>query len=129
VGPQAPISVVIIEFSSGSLGFRIKAPVYRIDFMQNGQGQLSGQTGASMKGIFLLLVISAFAISPAAAASKQKSKQAAEAEEIAKQHDNTLRALRDSLPLFLPTWSLPVYFNLNKDAKTEKPQKTAKRKK
>ena len=55
--------------------------------------------GASMKSIFLLLVISAFAISPAAAASKQKSKQATEAEEIAKQHDNTLRALRDGLPL------------------------------
>jgi hypothetical protein len=29
------------------------------------------------------------------------------------------------LPLFLPAWSLPIYFNLNKDEKTEKPRKTA----
>jgi hypothetical protein len=39
-----------------------------------------------------------------------------------------LRALRDGLPLFLPSWSLPVYFNLNKDEKPEKVQKTAKKK-
>jgi hypothetical protein len=97
--------------------------------MQNSQGQQNGNMGASMKSIFLLLVISVFAISPAAGASKQKSKQATEAEEIAKQHDNTLRALRDGLPLILPTWSLPVYFNLNKDEKTEKSQKTEKQKK
>jgi hypothetical protein len=85
--------------------------------------------GASMKSIFLLLVISAFAISPAAAASKQKSKQATEAEEIAKQHDNTLRALRDGLPLILPSWSLPVYFGMHMDEKDKKPEKTAKKKK
>jgi hypothetical protein len=82
-----------------------------------------------MKSIILLLVISAFAVSPAVAASKQKSKQATEAEEIAKQHDNTLRALRDGLPLILPTWSLPIYFNMNKDDKSDKTEKTAKKKK
>ena len=82
-----------------------------------------------MKSIILLLVISAFAVSPAVAASKHKSKQATEAEEIAKQHDNTLRALRDGLPLILPTWSLPIYFNMNKDEKSDKTEKTAKKKK
>ena len=45
----------------------------------------------------------------------KKSKEATEAEEIAKQHDNTRRALRDALPLVLPTWSLPVYFGMHLD--------------
>jgi hypothetical protein len=42
-----------------------------------------------------------------AAAKEKKQKQSTEAEEIAKQHDNTRRALRDALPLALPSWSLP----------------------
>lgn len=84
--------------------------------------------GASMRSVFLLLVISAFAISPASAASKQKSKQPTEAEEIAKQHDNTLRALRDGLPLILPSWSLPVYFGMHMDETGKKAEKAAKKK-
>jgi hypothetical protein len=69
-----------------------------------------------MKKLVLLFVVAAFAASPAVAASKQKkSKEATEAEEIAKQHDNTRRALRDALPLVLPTWSLPVYFGMHLD--------------
>ena len=49
-----------------------------------------------MKKLALLFVVAAFAASPAVAASKhKKSKETAEAEEIAKQHDNTRRALRD----------------------------------
>jgi len=71
-----------------------------------------------MKKLFLLLVVAAFAASPAAAVGKtKKSKEAAEAEDIAKQHDNTWRAVKDSLPLWLPSWSLPVYFTMNKDEK------------
>ena len=50
--------------------------------------------------IVLLVVIAAFTVSPASAASKhKKSKQNTEAEEIAKQNDNTRRLLRDALPL------------------------------
>ena len=50
--------------------------------------------------LVLMLVVAAFATSPAVAATKQKTvKQTTEAEEIAKQHDNTRRALRDALPL------------------------------
>jgi len=83
-----------------------------------------------MKKLFLLLVVAAFAASPAAAASKsKKSKEAAEAEDIAKQHDNTWRAVKDSLPLWLPSWSLPVYFGAHMDEKVKEPQKTAKQKK
>jgi len=42
---------------------------------------------------------------------------------------NTLRALRDGLPLILPSWSLPVYFGMHLDEKDKKPEKTAKKKK
>ena len=74
--------------------------------------------------LFLLLVVTAFAASPAVAASKhKKSKEAAEAEEIAKQHDNTRRALRDALPLVLPTWSLPIYFSMHQDEKKDEKKK------
>jgi hypothetical protein len=85
-----------------------------------------------MKKIVILLAAAAFVVSPAMAASKQKkSQEAKEAEEIAKQHDNTLRALRDGLPLILPSWSLPVYFGTNMDQmgkKNDKGGKTAKQK-
>ena len=78
-----------------------------------------------MKKIVLLLVIAAFAASPAAADTKEKkTKQTAEAEDIAKQHDNTLRAVRDALPLVLPSWSLPLYFGMHLDeTKNEKKKK------
>ena len=77
-----------------------------------------------MKKLVLLLVVAAFAASPAAAASKhKKSKEAAEAEEIAKQHDNTGRALTDALPLALPNWSLPVYFSMHQDEKKNEKKK------
>lgn len=53
-----------------------------------------------------------------------KTKQTTEADEIAKQHDNTLRAVRDALPLVLPSCSLPFYFGMHldetKDAKKKK---------
>jgi hypothetical protein len=75
--------------------------------------------------LVLMLVVAAFATSPAVAATKQKTvKQTAEAEEIAKQHDNTRRALRDALPLVLSSWSLPIYFGMHLDeTKDEKKKK------
>jgi hypothetical protein len=79
-----------------------------------------------MKKLAFLLVAAVVAVSPVIATAKEKkSKQTAEAEDIARQHDNTARALRDSLPLFLPSWSLPVYFTMNKDDhdKNEKKKK------
>jgi hypothetical protein len=54
----------------------------------------------------------------------KKQKQSTEAEEIAKQHDNTRRALRDALPLVLPSWSLPFYFGMHlDDTKNKKAEK------
>ncbi len=75
--------------------------------------------------LVLMLVIAAFATSPAVAATKQKTvKQTTEAEDIAKQHDNTRRALRDALPLVLPSWSLPIYLGMHLDqTKDEKKKK------
>ena len=89
-----------------------------------------------MKKLVLLLVAAAFAASPAAAASKHKkseqtaeAKQAAEAADIAKQHDNTRRALRDALPLVLPSWSLPFFFGMHLDEKLKNETKNEKKKK
>ena len=69
-----------------------------------------------MKKVALLLV-AALVTSPAFAAKKKMTKEEIEAAEIAKQHDNTLRALRDGLPLILPSWSLPVFFGTKMDEK------------
>jgi len=75
-----------------------------------------------MKRFILLLVAAAFVGSPAAAATK-KDPQTIEAEDIAKQHDNTRRALRDALPLVLPSWSLPFYFGMNLDQTKDQKKK------
>ena len=76
--------------------------------------------GDLMKKIAFLLA-AAVAVLPAIAVAKdKKSKQTTEVEDIAKQQDNTRRAVRDSLPLFLPSWSLPVYFSMNKDEHEKK---------
>lgn len=78
-----------------------------------------------MKKLVLLLAAAVIAASPAVAATKhKKSKEALEAESIAQQHDNTKRLVVDLVPLVLPTWSLPIYFNMHQDEK--KPDKKKK---
>lgn len=78
-----------------------------------------------MKKLVLVLVAAALVASPAWAAKKHKkmTKEEAEAAEIEKQHDNTRRALRDSLPLVLPSWSLPVFFGMHMDEKLKEGDK------
>jgi len=79
-----------------------------------------------MRKLISLLVVAAFAASsPTVGVTKEKKqKQSTEAEEIAKQHDNTRRALRDALPLVLPSWSLPFYFGMHLDeTKNKKAEK------
>lgn len=82
-----------------------------------------------MKKFALLLLVTAFAAAPAAAATKHK-KAAPKPEEnvFQKQNDNTLRILKDGMPLVLPSWSLPVYFGMQKQEEpAKKPHKVAKK--
>ena len=75
-----------------------------------------------MKKICMLFVVAAFAASPALAATKhksKKSKEAIEAEDIAKQHDNSKRFVVSLVPLVLPSWSLPLYFGTHMDEKIQ----------
>ena len=70
-----------------------------------------------MKKIALLVLVAAFAASPAVA----KHKKVKETESVAaKQSANTLRIFRDALPLALPSWALPIYFSMHKDDKKKK---------
>jgi hypothetical protein len=53
-------------------------------------------------------------VAVATAPKKHKmTKEEADAAEVAKQHDNTLRFLRDGVPLILPSWLMPVYFGMH----------------
>lgn len=81
-----------------------------------------------MKKLVLLLVAAAFAASPALAASKHKAmtKEEKEAAAIEKEHDNTRRAVRDALPLVLPSWSLPIFFGMHMDEKLKEGDKAKK---
>jgi hypothetical protein len=77
--------------------------------------------GDQVKKFIAMLVVAAVAAVPAAAATKKKhkmTKEEADAAEVAKSHDNTLRFLRDGLPLILPSWLMPVYFGTGMDKKT-----------
>ena len=80
-----------------------------------------------MKKIVFVLVATALAVSPAFAKKHKKmTKEEKEAADIAQQHDNTYRAVRDGLPLVLPSWSLPVYFGMHMDEKMKEGDKKKK---
>lgn len=69
-----------------------------------------------MKKIAALLVVAAFAATPAAAASMHhKHHKKAKESVFAKQSANTMRILRDGMPLVLPSWALPIYFGTGMD--------------
>ena len=72
-----------------------------------------------MKKLISLAIAAAFVLSPIAAvhAKKKMTKEEAEAAEIAKQRDNSWRLVRDSTPLVLPAWSLPIFFGMHMDEK------------
>jgi len=83
-----------------------------------------------MKKIILLAAAAAFAASPIVADAKaKKTAEELEKERIAKEHDNTARAVRDSLPLFLPSWSLPAWFGMGMDKKMAGQDEKAEKKK
>ncbi|HKS84059.1 MAG TPA: hypothetical protein VJR71_01130 [Pseudolabrys sp.] len=87
-----------------------------------------------MRKVVLLLAAAALAVSPVLANAKpKKTAEELEKERIAKEHDNSYRAVRDSLPLLLPSWSLPVFFGTGMDKKLsgqdEKAEKAEKKSK
>ena len=63
-----------------------------------------------MKKFVFAVVIAAIAASPAAAATKKKKKAVpAPVTSSANNNENSWRFAKDSLPIFLPSWSIPVY--------------------
>jgi hypothetical protein len=80
-----------------------------------------------MKKVVLLAAALALAASPALAAKKKKmTKEEQENAKIAQEHDNTRRALRDSLPLWLPSWAVPIYFGTHMDERMKEGEKKKK---
>jgi hypothetical protein len=65
-----------------------------------------------MKKIVFAVLIAVIAASPAAAA-KKKSKRMHAAAPVASTNpnENSARFVRDSLPVFLPSWSIPIYLS------------------
>ncbi|HZT25456.1 MAG TPA: hypothetical protein VFA57_07105 [Pseudolabrys sp.] len=81
-----------------------------------------------MKKLVFLLAAAAVAAAPAMAQTKsEKAKADAEAKRIAQEHDNTRRAVRDALPLVLPSWSLPIFFGMHMDEKLKAGDKKSKK--
>ncbi len=79
-----------------------------------------------MKKLVSLVIAMAFAFAPAYAApvkKKKMTKEEVEAAELAKQHDNSWRLVRDGLPLVLPSWSLPIFFGTHMDEKLKEGDK------
>jgi len=68
-----------------------------------------------MKKFVFAVVIAAIAASPAAAATKKKKKVAEQAPVAStNSNENSLRFAKDSLPVFLPSWSMPAYMAVTK---------------
>ena len=85
-----------------------------------------------MKKFAFALLITAIAASPAAAAQKKaKKKAAAEPAPMAQPvaapqptqaqttNQNSLNFAKDSLPVFLPSWSMPAYMAIQKPPQTQ----------
>jgi len=84
-----------------------------------------------MKATALALAF-AVALTVPAAAQATKSKKAAKPadtmSEAQKTNDASWRIVKGSLPIFLPTWSLPIYMQLDKDQTPAEPKKAKARK-
>src|SRR5437868_14248269 len=69
----------------------------------------------TMKKFVFAVVIAAIAASPAAAATKIKEKVVEQAPVAStNSNENSLRFAKDSLPVFLPSWSMPAYMAVTK---------------
>jgi hypothetical protein len=70
--------------------------------------------GETMKRIALLTLAALVAASPAVAATKKKAPKAPPpaAAKPDTRNEDSFRLVRDSLPVWLPTWSLPFYMKM-----------------
>jgi hypothetical protein len=85
-------------------------------------------SGGSVRKLALLLAAAAIAVTPAAIAANKKPEEK-KTTTFEKQSNNTLRLLKNGLPLILPSWALPLYFNMNKKGDAAKTTDHAKKKK
>ena len=81
-----------------------------------------------MKKFAFALLIAAIAASPAAAQKKAKKEAAAQPAPIAEApqptqaqttNQNSANFAKDSLPVFLPSWSMPAYMAITKPTQTQ----------
>jgi hypothetical protein len=82
-----------------------------------------------MRKIALFVALTMIAASPALAAEKKKKAAAKPAMTSAEQaNDNSYRLVRDSLPMWLPSWAQPVYQGMKKNEAAAQPVKKKKSK-
>jgi hypothetical protein len=62
-----------------------------------------------MKKLVFAVLIAVIAASPAAAAKKKGKRVAPEPVASANSNENSWRFVRDAFPVFLPSWSIPLY--------------------
>jgi len=67
-----------------------------------------------MKKISLLLIVAIAAAVPAGAAEKKPEQMSYE--EAMAQNAKSWKLVKEGLPLVLPTWALPFYFSMYKNA-------------
>jgi hypothetical protein len=85
-----------------------------------------------MRSLFLIVAAIALAAMTTAADAASKAKKAAaqpvnQDAAIAGYYDNTGRFVRDALPVFLPSWSMPLYMGTAADSSTHGKAKKAKK--
>jgi hypothetical protein len=83
----------------------------------------TGQRGRNrglkeMKKFALAVLVAVIAASPAAAAGKKSKRAAAAPQASANPNENSWRFVKDSLPVFLPSWSIPLYLNAKNQQKS-----------
>jgi hypothetical protein len=83
-----------------------------------------------MKKLALFVAIAALAASPAMAQNKKsKAQKQPEMADWEKQNDNSARLVRDSLPMWLPSWAQPIYHGAVKPKMEADAKPVAKKKK
>jgi opacity protein-like surface antigen len=79
-----------------------------------------------MKKLALGLLVALIAASPAAAAKKAKKAVEAAPAKI-DSNEASWRFVRDSLPIYLPSWSMPIYMAIRQQQEAAAEPKSKKR--